>query len=99
MKIKNNKIVIIADMLELGKSEISEHKKIGQLINKYKFNTIFTYGDLMKIAFDEINEEKIQKFHYTNMKKLKKKIKAIIKPGDYIFLKGSRSMNLEKIYN
>tara|TARA_Y100001970_G_C14229711_1_gene857856 strand:- start:1389 stop:2696 length:1308 start_codon:yes stop_codon:yes gene_type:complete len=99
MKIKNNKIVIIADMLELGKSGTSEHKKIGQLINKCKFNIIFTYGDLMKIAFNEINGEKKQKFHYTDIKKLKKKIKAIIKPGDYIFLKGSRSMSLEKIYN
>ena len=57
------------------------------------------FRDLMKIAFNEINGRKIQKFHYTDIKKLKKKIKAIIKPGDYIFLKGSRSMNLEKIYN
>jgi len=99
MKINNNKIIVIGDMLELGDSDISEHKKIGQIINKYKFNTIFTYGNLMKKAFDEINRNKFQKFHYTDIKKLKKQIQSIIKPGDYIFLKGSRSMNLEEIYN
>ncbi len=99
MKSKNHKILIIGDMLELGKHEIEEHKKLGNLINSKNIDIVLTMGDAMLHLYNTLNKNYKYKAHFLNIKKLKEKFKSIVKKNDIVFIKGSRKMKLEQVYN
>ena len=82
--IEGRKVAVLGDMLELGKSAKSAHKKIIQLAPHLKINKIFTFGRL---------------WPKTNMNKklLIKKLKKFIRPRDIILVKGSRGMKMEAV--
>jgi UDP-N-acetylmuramoyl-tripeptide--D-alanyl-D-alanine ligase len=85
---KNVKIAVVGDMLELGEIEIDEHKRISHEIKKSNFQKVFGVGKLVKyITFDI----------YANALDLVDPIKNYLKPKNYIFLKGSRSIGLDKL--
>ena len=98
LKTKGNKILIIGDMLELGDQKIKEHKKIGQLINEQNIDVVLTFGDATNHAFNELNNHYIYKKHFNDMNSLKNKFNTIVKKDDLIFIKGSRYMQLERLY-
>ena len=85
-------------MLELGNKSINEHKKIGDYISKTNINIVITYGTKTLHTYESIKNKKIDKYHFNKMEKLKNHLKENIESGDVIYLKGSRSMQLEKIY-
>ena len=95
---KGRKIAVLGDMLELGNNDIIEHSKIGQLLNSKDFDIVFTYGKLMKNTFLKINKTKIETFHFTSFSKLKNMFHSTIRKNDLIYLKGSRSIKLERLY-
>ena len=95
---KGNKIFILGDMLELGTESKKEHSKIGNFFNKKKINIVITYGNKSIHAYNYINNKNIKKYHFKKMHDLKICLKKNIKKNDTIYLKGSRGMNLEKIY-
>ena len=99
IKSKNRKILIIGDMLELGKYKIDEHIQIGKLINSADIDIVLTFGDIVEYTFKELNSNFLYKQHFSDMQLLKKKLKTIIEKNDLIYIKGSRSMQLERIYN
>tara|TARA_Y100000590_G_C15666444_1_gene994624 strand:- start:179 stop:1447 length:1269 start_codon:yes stop_codon:yes gene_type:complete len=95
---KGKKIIVIGDMLELGNHDISEHEKISEEINKSNIDVILTFGNLTKHTNKYIERSKYSK-HYTSIKKLKIELNNIVCNNDLVYLKGSRSMKLEQIYN
>ena len=99
MKTKNCKILIIGDMLELGQYKIEEHKKIGDLINLTNIDIVLTIGDAMFHLYKTLNKNYKYKAHFFNIETLKKKFKSIVKKNDIVFIKGSRKMKLEEVYN
>ena len=99
MKAQNHKILIIGDMLELGQYEIEEHQKLATLINLVNIDIVLTIGDAMFHLYKELNEDYKYKAHFLNIETLKKKFKSIVKKNDVVFIKGSRKMKLEEIYN
>ncbi|MBN2890452.1 MAG: UDP-N-acetylmuramoyl-tripeptide--D-alanyl-D-alanine ligase [Bacteroidales bacterium] len=58
-----NKVLIIGDMLELGKNEKQDHQEIIELINNYKFKDVFLVGKILSScnysadykAFENVN--------------------------------------------
>lgn len=84
----NKKIAVVGDMLELGRQEIDEHKKIGKLINQNGFKKVFGVGKLVKYVCNDI---------YSNPLQLLPKLKQYLKTNNYIFIKGSRSTGLDKL--
>ena len=96
---ENKKILIIGDMLELGSSKIEEHIKIGKLINNSNIDIILTFGDTIEYTLKELNDNFFYKKHFNDIELLKKKFKKIAKKNDLIYIKGSRSMQLERIYS
>ena len=97
MKNKGKKIFIFADMLELGNKKNEEHKAISRLINKSNIDIILTYGKLSKCTYKNIKKTILSK-HYNDIEKLKIELNNIVSKNDFVYLKGSRSMKLERIY-
>ena len=87
-KIEGNKILIIGDILELGKKSKKIHKKINKLINNY--DIVYTVGNYSKY---------IKGKHFNDVHTLIIYLKNINLKNSYIYIKGSRRMNLDLIYD
>ncbi|HIQ49082.1 MAG TPA: UDP-N-acetylmuramoyl-tripeptide--D-alanyl-D-alanine ligase, partial [Aquifex aeolicus] len=96
-KFKNEKkILILGDMLELGEHSKALHREVGELLNTFKFYTVFFYGKEMIEAYKVYQGKKFYASSKSELIKLVKKSKKMLKDG-LILLKGSRGMKLEEI--
>ena len=84
----NKKVAVVGDMLELGAISKSEHLRIAKNLAKYKFEKIIGVGNLVNL---------ITKNTFLNYEKALPEVKKYLKPGFYIFIKGSRSIGLDKL--
>lgn len=93
------KVIIVADMLELGAKTAYYHRKLAFQILKTKPNYCITYGDHTKITNNELKVLNYKnRFHFSSHKKIADFLKSKLgKRECLIFLKGSRKMQLEKI--
>ena len=68
---------------------------------KYKSNIdiILTFGNIAEYTFKELHDKFIYKEHFKDIEILKKKFKKITLENDLVYIKASRSMQLERIYN
>ncbi len=85
--IKEKKVVIIGDILELGKHSKKIHKKINRKIKKLKEKDVYTVGNYSKY---------IKGKHFNNVEELIEYFKSKETSNSYIYVKGSRRMNLDK---
>lgn len=90
---RGRRIAVLADMKELGDTEIEEHKSIGRYISgKGNIDILITYGELAeymtKAGFD------MDRIHTNSADDLESKLYDILKPGDAVLFKGSNSMKL-----
>jgi len=93
------KIIVIGDMLELGKKAETYHREIGEMLNEESIQYVFTYGELAKIVAEEARKNyhtgKIKSFD--NQAKIAEEVLKVITKKDVVLLKGSRGMALEEI--
>ncbi|MFI4912486.1 MAG: UDP-N-acetylmuramoyl-tripeptide--D-alanyl-D-alanine ligase [Sedimentisphaeraceae bacterium JB056] len=93
-------VAVCGDMLELGDSSRRYHAELGEAIAEKGINVLVAVGkfapDVAKAAEKCGNTET---HCFENTDALCQKIKAIIKPGDTVLLKASRSIALEKALN
>ncbi|WP_103981578.1 UDP-N-acetylmuramoyl-tripeptide--D-alanyl-D-alanine ligase [Helcococcus massiliensis] len=94
-----NKIAILGDMLELGENEEELHRNIGRQIDPNNLDYLLLFGPLSKYIYEEAVKvmSKNRVFYFDNKDKLVDKAKYIIKRGDIVLVKASRSMHLEEI--
>jgi UDP-N-acetylmuramoyl-tripeptide--D-alanyl-D-alanine ligase len=95
-KIKGKKHLVLADMLELGRTAKKEHLDIGRLIKRMNFENLYTYG---KESFNTFIGAKGIKnnFYFENKQVLAEMLRINIKKDDLILIKGSRWMKMEEI--
>ncbi|MFK8058550.1 MAG: UDP-N-acetylmuramoyl-tripeptide--D-alanyl-D-alanine ligase [Polaribacter sp.] len=87
---ENNKTVILGDMFELGESSKIEHQGIVNLVHQLKIDTTFLVGELFYQT-----ETSYKKFKsYID---LENHIKRTPLKHQFILIKGSRGMKLERI--
>jgi len=89
---QNQKVVIIGDMLELGKYSAIEHEKIIDLLNQIKFYKVFLVGNNFFKFLKQTNFS-----HFKNVESLGQYLKYHHLCDYYILLKSSRSVHLEKV--
>lgn len=89
-KINNHKILIIGDILELGKFSKSIHKKINKKIKKLNNYEVFTVGNYSKY---------IKGLNFSSVEELIEFFKEKAIADSYIYVKGSRKINLDKFVN
>lgn len=95
IKSKGKKIIVLGDMLELGKSSLIEHRAVGRLISRLKFSRVLTYGTYSREISSTVRN--IAAKHYNSKAALVKDLVKIIQPGDVILVKGSRGMMMEEV--
>ncbi|MBG9538426.1 UDP-N-acetylmuramoyl-tripeptide--D-alanyl-D-alanine ligase [Bacillus thuringiensis] len=99
LKVYNKKMIVIGDMLELGKEAETYHREIGKMLNEESIQYVFTYGELAGIVAEEARKNfetgKVQSFN--NKAKLAEEVLKVVKKKDVVLLKGSRGMALEEI--
>lgn len=96
----NRKIVILGDMLELGKFSKELHESVGKIVAENKLDTLITVGEESKyIAKNAINNGMDEKdvFEFENNSNAIEKIKSLMKDEDIILVKASNGMNFKQI--
>jgi len=90
----NNRVLILGDMLELGKDQIEEHRKVGRLIEQSPIREVYLYGNLTRYTCEIVRTKRC--FHSYD-KDLLMEIFAKNHPQrDTVYLvKGSRGMEME----
>jgi UDP-N-acetylmuramoyl-tripeptide--D-alanyl-D-alanine ligase len=95
---RGRRIVVLGDMLELGRHSVEEHRKLGAHTAK-KATLLVTVGfrarDIAEGALDHgLKDGAILQFE--DAEKAGNELGALIKPGDTILIKGSQGMRMEK---
>ncbi len=86
----DKKILLLGSMMELGAESDNEHAAIISLIEKYKWDAVVLVGKGFKeVAHNFIN--------YDNAWKVKEWLERMHPENTYILIKGSRSMQMEKV--
>ncbi|OGS19349.1 MAG: hypothetical protein A2219_06870 [Elusimicrobia bacterium RIFOXYA2_FULL_50_26] len=84
------KVIVLADMLELGANAESEHRQLGEFLATRPLDKIFLFGPLMENATGAASAQ-----HFTDRDAMELEIQHYLQPGDAILFKGSRGMRLE----
>lgn len=94
----NRKIVVLGDMKELGVNSKQAHMEIGRNIADVA-KVFIAVGEEMVFAKEIIDNEysDIETFWFEDSKQAKKFVKEMMEKGDLVLVKGSRSMEMEKI--
>ncbi len=94
MKKAARRIAVLADMKELGPEAKRYHREIGEWLSGQPVELVFTLGELS----GEIEAGK-ECFHFEegDLEGLAKAIEDILAPGDCVLLKGSHSMELDRV--
>ncbi|MBA3733209.1 UDP-N-acetylmuramoyl-tripeptide--D-alanyl-D-alanine ligase [Patescibacteria group bacterium] len=98
LKTSGKKIIVVGDMLELGKYSAEEHKKIAEQIKGVSF--VICVGirarkivqELLKNGFNEASIISVD-----NSEEASIEIEKILEKGDAVLIKGSQSIRLEKV--
>ena len=95
-KYKKNTILVIGDMLELGKYKKKLHKEVGEYAKANGINIVIGYGKLTKETIKAFGKKGI---FFDNEELLKSYLKKNITSKDVILIKGSREMKMERFIN
>jgi len=86
-----HKVLILGDMRELGDDSLMEHQKIADYIAEKPFEKVFLIGDnFSKVATNGHGQS------YRTLDEFKKHLEDNPLIGNYILIKGSRGIELEK---
>jgi len=93
------KIVVFADMLELGADEERFHSELGEKIASSGVDVALAYGMRTRASIDALGRSKkacVAK-HFKDSPETLAALQEILRPGDLVLFKGSRSMHVEKV--
>ncbi len=103
LKNVGKKIFVLADMKELGAESEKSHQAIGRRISEVKPEMVYLVGPEMKVAIkaaaeeQEINVKWFNESNDKNFEAIAGDINQLAGDNDVILLKGSHSMQLEKL--
>ncbi len=93
-------IAVLGDMLELGRFSDEAHARIGEKMVSLGVDLLFTLGERAEIIAKRAREVGLNEGRITvsrDHRNLLLRLKKTIKRGDWILVKGSRAMSMEKI--
>lgn len=95
----NRKVLVVADMLELGELSNKAHFDIGVLAAKNNINCIFAIGKFANFVCDGAKEtnKSTETIKCENNTEAYEQLKQYLKPNDAVLIKGSRGMHTDEI--
>lgn len=100
IKTPGRKLFVFGEMKELGDLAVKSHKDVGRSVAGSKIDFLFCIGTLTKHTIDEAVKSGFARnrtFYADSNQNLVKEVKNVIKKGDVVLIKGSRSMKLEEV--
>lgn len=91
------RVLILGDMLELGKKSPAFHEEIGEYLSDNKFDLLITVGKMAEYIHKNCNFQDTITVQYRDSNEATLDIKDLIKPGDLIYIKASRGIGLDKV--
>ena len=90
------KLILLGDMLELGKFSKKLHIGVADFINRTKIDKVYVYGEDIIKTFNKIKPQKRGKI-LNSKKDILNFLNDDIRDGEYLMIKGSNSTGLNKI--
>ena len=96
---KKPKIAVLGDMLELGKLEESEHRRVGSEAAKLNFEVVIGVGKAVKYLEEEARRHsaKTKTYLFSDQSQVLPVLGPLITKDTFILVKGSRSLGLDKL--
>jgi len=91
------KILVFADMLELGRKADYYHSRVARDILRSGIDVVYTYGEKAAITGKQCKaagQELV--FHFEDIEVLRDRLQEEMRDGDVVLVKGSRAMRLER---
>ncbi len=94
------KILVLGDMLELGKQSKEEHFALGEMVAALPVKKVLLYGKEIQFLAEALKKNsRIETVIFTDKNRLAGEIKEILKPTEAILFKASRAIKLEEVVN
>jgi len=98
---RKRRVAVVGDMLELGRHAEALHREVGRCVAELAPDCLFAVGaDAQRNLADEAVKAGFPVSRvvcFTDALGAAPAVKAFVKPGDYLLLKASRGMRLERI--
>lgn len=93
------RIMVAADMLELGRQSKKLHEAIGEAVAQSKINVLFTVGKLARHIGLKAKKKAHQLvvFTYNDIETVVDTLTKMFDQGDVVLVKGSRGMKMERL--
>lgn len=90
------KVAVIGDMRELGAASRSYHRELGSLLAESPVDVVVTVGPESREVFDAVGTGK-QRHGFGSVDEMKPGLGDLLREGDLVLLKGSRSIGLDRL--
>ena len=90
------KLVLLGDMLELGKKTKKLHKELSTVINRSGVDKVFVYGKYIKETFNSLSAKKKGKV-FNNLSEAYDHLSKILHNNDLLMVKGSNATGLNQL--
>lgn len=97
MHVEGAKVVVLGDMLELGRSARSEHRAVGERMAALRIPYVLTYGVHSRETAGAAKHPASFAAHFTDLRLLESSLNALLSPGDAVLIKGSHGMHMEEV--
>lgn len=95
---KGRKVAILGDMLELGAASTEEHRKIGEAAGGYGIDAVISIGQWAGSTAEGARASGVKESHgFSSKKEALAALPEVLRDGDWVLVKGSRSTRLEEI--
>lgn len=93
------KYALLGDMFELGPDAPKYHYEVGEYAASKVFDRLFLIGDNAKMIGRAMTDggSKIPQAHFDDKAALTEALKALLKPGDLLYIKASNGMKLHAV--
>ncbi|MBI3900922.1 MAG: UDP-N-acetylmuramoyl-tripeptide--D-alanyl-D-alanine ligase, partial [Chlamydiia bacterium] len=97
IKVKGKKIAVLGEMASLGSFSEECHREIGELASSI-FDHLLAIGSEAMPLFESFQHSQKPAEFFLDHASLAQRLQVLARPGDLVLVKGSRSIELEKIF-
>lgn len=100
IKEQGRMIAVLGDMLEMGTAGAALHREVGGVVAREGFDYLLAIGQQashLLAGAVEAGMARDRLLEATDHRQLVLKLRELLKPGDWVLVKGSRGMRMEKV--